>query len=438
MAHAKILILDDDARQAESLKAIFEFIDVEGEQVADPQTWDWSQWRARDWAAVCVGQLASAAERDRSLSRLHAEAPQLPILWLDDTTAGPQDHPTWPLQQPVRHEQLVETLRQVDLYRQSLALKDRPRNVELFRSLVGNSRAIRNVRKLISQVAGSDANVLILGESGTGKEVVARNIHYYSTRRNGPFVAVNCGAIPGDLLESELFGHEKGAFTGAVSSRQGRFEAAQGGTLFLDEIGDLPMELQANLLRFLQEKQIERVGGSQPIAVDVRVLAATHVDLEAAVAKGTFREDLYYRLNVLQVVTAPLRERHGDVAMLANHFSHFYSQETGRRPRSFSEDALVAMGEHGWPGNVRELANRVRRGLVLAEGRQIEAVDLGLQSQQAIALPMATLEDYKHRAERQALCDVLNRHSDNLSVAARVLGVSRPTFYRLLHKHQIR
>lgn len=290
----------------------------------------------------------------------------------------------------------------------------------------------------IQQVAPSEASVLIIGETGTGKELVARHIHNLSARRNRPFVAVNCGAFSESLVEAELFGHEKGAFTGALSAKAGWFEEADGGTLFLDEIGDLPMELQANLLRFLQEKQIERVGGSQPIPVDVRVLAATHVDLEAAVAKGTFREDLYYRLNVLQVVTAPLRERHGDVAMLANHFSRFYSQETGRRPRSFSEGALVAMGQHPWPGNVRELANRVRRGLVLAEGRQIEAVDLGLEGEQAISSPMATLEDYKHRAERQALCDVLNRHSDNLSVAARVLGVSRPTFYRLLHKHQIR
>jgi DNA-binding NtrC family response regulator len=162
------------------------------------------------------------------------------------------------------------------------------------------------------------------------------------------------------------------------------------------------------------------------------------VDLENAIASGRFREDLYYRLNVLQVVTAPLRDRHGDLSMLANHFAHFYSLETGRRPRSFSEDALVAMGKHDWPGNVRELANRVRRGLVLAEGRQIEAQDLGLLSQQAFASNMGTLEDYKHRAERQALCDVLTRHSDNLSIAAKVLGISRPTFYRLLHKHQIR
>ena len=192
-----------------------------------------------------------------------------------------------------------------------------------------------------------------------------------------------------------------------------------------------------SLLRFLQEKHIERVGGSQPIPVDVRVLAATHVDLEKAIELGRFREDLYYRLNVLQVVTAPLRDRHGDLPMLANHFAHFYSLETGRRPRSFSEHALAAMGQHDWPGNVRELANRVRRGLVLAEGRQIEAQDLGLQAQ-GQQQPLGTLEEYKHRAERQALCDVLDRHSDNLSVAAKVLGVSRPTFYRLLHKHQIR
>lgn len=304
--------------------------------------------------------------------------------------------------------------------------------------LLGDSKPIRELRKLLSKLAPTESPVLIRGESGTGKELVARTLHRQSQRHSKPFVAINCGAIPEHLIQSELFGHEKGAFTGAHQRKVGRIEAANGGTLFLDEIGDLPLELQANLLRFLQEKHIERVGGSQPIPVDVRVLAATHVDLEAAIEKKLFREDLYYRLNVLQVVTAPLRERHGDLSMLANHFSHFYSHETGRRPRSFSEDALIAMGKHDWPGNVRELANRVRRGLVLAEGRQIEARDLGLISQHSIATPMGTLEDYKTRAERQALCDVLNRHSDNLSIAAKVLGVSRPTLYRLLHKHQIR
>ena len=317
--------------------------------------------------------------------------------------------------------------------------KGAARTEEPEHELLGDSRAIRELRKLLGKLAPTESPVLIRGESGTGKELVARTLHRESLRHDKPFVAINCGAIPEHLIQSELFGHEKGAFTGAHQRKVGRIEAAHGGTLFLDEIGDLPLELQANLLRFLQEKHIERVGGSQPIAVDVRVLAATHVDLESAIVSGRFREDLYYRLNVLQVVTAPLRDRHGDLSMLASHFSRFYSQETGRRPRTFSEDALSAMGKHDWPGNVRELANRVRRGLVLAEGRQIEPGDLGLHEQvNHVAAPMGTLEDYKHQAERQALCDVLDRHSDNLSVAARVLGVSRPTFYRLLHKHQIR
>ncbi|MBF8722588.1 sigma-54 dependent transcriptional regulator [Pseudomonas guariconensis] len=304
--------------------------------------------------------------------------------------------------------------------------------------LLGESRPIRDLRRLLGKLAPTESPVLIQGESGTGKELVARTLHRQSQRSDKPFIAINCGAIPEHLIQSELFGHEKGAFTGAHQRKVGRIEAANGGTLFLDEIGDLPLELQANLLRFLQEKHIERVGGNQPIPVDVRVLAATHVDLEKAIVQGRFREDLYYRLNVLQVVTAPLRDRHGDLSMLASHFAHFYSVETGRRPRSFSEHALAAMGRHDWPGNVRELANRVRRGLVLAEGRQIEAQDLGLQGVEQEDQPLGTLEDYKHRAERQALCDVLDRHSDNLSIAAKVLGVSRPTFYRLLHKHQIR
>ena len=304
--------------------------------------------------------------------------------------------------------------------------------------LLGDSRPMRELRKLLGKLAPTESPVLIRGESGTGKELVARTLHSQSRRRDKPFIAINCGTIAEHLLQSELFGHEKGAFPGAHQRKIGRIEAANGGTLFLDEIGDLPLDLQARLLRFLQEKLIERVGGSQSIPVDVRVLASTHINLERAVDNGRFREDLYYRLNVLQVVTAPLRDRHGDLTILASHFSHFYSQETGRRPRTFSDAALAAMGRHDWPGNVRELANRVRRGLVLAEGRQIEAPDLGLQELEDDESPMGTLEDYKHRAERQALCDVLNRHSDNLSIAAKVLGVSRPTFYRLLHKHQIR
>ncbi|HCP30284.1 MAG TPA: AAA family ATPase [Pseudomonas sp.] len=307
-----------------------------------------------------------------------------------------------------------------------------------FDSIFQSSRLMAAVVREARRMAPLDAPLLIEGETGTGKELLARACHLASPRGQSPLMALNCAGLPESMAETELFGYGPGAFEGArAEGKLGLLELTAGGTLFLDEIGDLPLELQANLLRFLQEKHIERVGGSQPVPVDVRVLAATHVDLERAIEQGRFREDLYYRLNVLQVVTAPLRDRHGDLPMLANHFAHFYSLETGRRPRSFSEHALTAMGQHDWPGNVRELANRVRRGLVLAEGRQIEAKDLGLQpfAQQP---PLGTLEEYKHKAERQALCDVLDRHSDNLSVAAKVLGISRPTFYRLSHKHQIR
>ncbi|MCO3349348.1 sigma-54-dependent Fis family transcriptional regulator [Pseudomonas aeruginosa] len=313
-----------------------------------------------------------------------------------------------------------------------------PGDAEGEHALLGESLAVRDLRRLLAKLAPTDSPVLIRGESGTGKELVARTLHRQSRRVDKPFVAINCGAIPEHLIQSELFGHEKGAFTGAHQRKVGRIEAADGGTLFLDEIGDLPLELQANLLRFLQEQQIERVGGSRPVEVDVRVLAATHVDLEAAIDAGTFREDLYYRLNVLQVGTAPLRERSEDLPLLANHFSRLYSLETGRRPRRFSEDALAAMAMHAWPGNVRELANRVRRGLVLAEGKQIEAQDLGLECARGDGPPLSSLEVYKLCAERQAMCDALARYGDNLSVAARMLGVSRPTFYRLLHKHRLR
>ena len=302
--------------------------------------------------------------------------------------------------------------------------------------LLGESRPMRELRRLLGKLAPTESPVLIRGEGGTGKELIARTLHGQSQRREQPFISVNCGAASNGLLQEELFGDAGETVDASRQRKPGRIEEANGGTLFLDGIGDLPLDVQANLLRFLQDRHIQVAGDRIP--VDVRVLAATHVDLEAAIRMKRFREDLYYRLNVLQVGTAPLRERHGDLALLANHFAQFYSRETGRRARNFSQDALVAMGKHDWPGNVRELENRVRRGLVLAEGRQIEAFDLGLLGEEEISSSMATLDEYKSRAERQALCDVLTRHSDNLSVAAKVLGISRPTFYRLLHKHQIR
>ncbi|OUM08050.1 sigma-54-dependent Fis family transcriptional regulator [Pseudomonas syringae] len=319
-----------------------------------------------------------------------------------------------------------------------LKRRDAPPAFSVEPEMLGDSRPIRALRRLLSKLAPTDSPVLIRGERGTGKKLIARSLHAQSPRRSKPFVVVDCGADLGHSIHAELFGYEQGAFEGAHEPRAGQIEAADGGTLLLDEVGDLPLEIQAHLMRFLEDGQLQRLGSSESIAVDIRVLAATREDLETAVRKKRFREDLYYQLNVLQVGTAPLRERHGDLALLANHFVHLHSQETGRRARSFSQDALVALGKHDWPGNVRELASRVRRGLVLAEGRQIEAANLGLQGEEETAGSMGTLEEYKSRAERQALCDVLTRHSDNLSVAARVLGISRPTFYRLLHKHQIR
>ncbi|AHG40834.1 Fis family transcriptional regulator [Pseudomonas syringae CC1557] len=303
--------------------------------------------------------------------------------------------------------------------------------------MLGDSRLTRELRRLLSKLAPTEAPVLIRGERGTGKALIARILHAQSRRRGRPFVTFDCGAVANHLIHAELFGHEAGAGDDAPERKAGRIEAANGGTLLLENISDLPLETQAYLLRFLEDGQIKPLGGSEPLSVDVRVLAATESDLETAIRKKRFREDLYYRLNVLQVGTAPLRERHGDLAILANHFAHLYNLDRGRRARSFSQDALIALGKHDWPGNVGELANRVRRGLVLAEGRQIEAGNLGLPDDDVMG-SISTLDEYKSRAERQALCDVLTRHSDNLSMAAKALGISRPTFYRLLHKHQIR
>ncbi len=302
---------------------------------------------------------------------------------------------------------------------------------------LGSSRQATDLRRLICKLAPAESPVLIRGESGTGKELVARALHWKSRRTDAPFVAINCGAIPEHLMQSEVFGHEKGAFTGAHQRKIGRIESADGGTLFLDEIGDLPLDLQANLLRFLQEMQIERVGGDKPIPVDVRVLAATHVDLEEAIRQGQFREDLYYRLNVLEVQTSPLRERRSDITALARHFARIYAGEVGRKPRSFSEEALTAMNQYDWPGNVRELANRVRRGMVMADGRQIKPADLGLAMATNAVDKQLTLREQVMMAEKVALEQALATHPHNMKLVARTLAISRPTLYRLLHKHQL-
>ncbi len=302
---------------------------------------------------------------------------------------------------------------------------------------IGSSSHAVDLRLLIDKMAPTEPPVLIRGESGTGKELVARALHKKSLRAKAPFVAINCGAIPEHLIQSELFGHEKGAFTGAHQRKIGRIESAQGGTLFLDEIGDLPPDLQVSLLRFLQERKIDRVGGSDPIPVDVRILAATNVDLDNAILGGQFREDLYYRLNVLEIRTVPLRERKSDIITLAKHFARFYASEAGHKPRRFSADAFAAMDGYSWPGNVRELANRVRRGMVMAEGKHIEPQNLGFTTTTETGEPPLTLRAQIMAIEKIALEQALAEHPHNMKEVAESLDVSRPTLYRLLHKHQM-
>jgi DNA-binding NtrC family response regulator len=303
--------------------------------------------------------------------------------------------------------------------------------------LIGTCDAIARLRAQVSRVAKVAAPVLIWGESGSGKELTAQAIHAQSDRAAGPFVPINCGAIAPSLIHSELFGYERGAFTGATRGKPGLIESADGGTLFLDEIGDLPKDLQANLLRFLQEKTICRLGSTRNIRVDVRVIAASHVHLQQAVASGAFREDLYYRLAVLPVTVPPLRERRDDLVTLAEHFFHAYASEKSPRLKGFSNRAIEAILDHDWPGNVRELINRVRRALVMSDGRLIMPEDLGLTRGIAAPTP-AALDDTRMRSERRALRECLDRSGHNVSRAARDLGVSRTTMYRLLSKHGMR
>ncbi|MYM37799.1 sigma-54 dependent transcriptional regulator [Duganella qianjiadongensis] len=311
-----------------------------------------------------------------------------------------------------------------------------PATAPVLPHMVGISNAMTRMRGQLQRVAGVLAPVLISGESGSGKELVAQAVHGLSARRKAPFIAVNCAALPASLIHAELFGHERGAYTGASRERRGLIEAAQGGTLLLDEIGDLPLELQASLLRFLQEKTILRLGSTVSRTVDVRVLAATHVDLAQAVARGSFREDLYYRLNVLSLEVPPLRQRREDVLPLAQYFFQQYAGERSRQLRGFSRTAAQALAAHDWPGNVRELLNRVRRAMVMADGRWIMPPDLGLE---AVARSRAELglDDARVLAERAAIAASLLEAGSNVAQAARRLGVSRMTLYRLLAKHGI-
>lgn len=307
-----------------------------------------------------------------------------------------------------------------------------------FEGLVGSCEPMQAVFHVIRRVAPSDVPVLITGGNGTGKELVARAIHRQSQRKDAAFVAINCSAIPDTLIESELFGHEKGAFTGAAQQRKGRIEHAQGGTLFLDEIGDIPLPLQVKLLRFLQDHEIQRLGGKDSIVVDTRVIAATNVDLQSAIRGGRFREDLYYRLCVVTIPVPPLSERQADIPLLARAFLLRCAKEQGKALTGFDSEAMTALINHPWPGNVRELENRVKRAVVMAEGKYITPKNLELEQPGVSGKEATTLKGAREGREKELVLLAMERAQGNISRAAAELGISRPTLYQLLARYGLK
>ncbi len=309
---------------------------------------------------------------------------------------------------------------------------------DVYSGLITRDPQVLRVCRTVEKVASSDATVLILGESGTGKELIARGVHAASARRGERFVAINCAAIPENLLESELFGYEKGAFTGAAKTTPGKIETAHRGTLMLDEIGDLPQPLQAKLLRFLQERVIERIGGRQEIPIDVRIVCATHQDLKALIREGRFREDLYYRLAEIVVTLPPLRERAGDAALLAHAFVRRFAEEQKRGSMSLREDVVRAIEAHSWPGNVRELENCIKRAVIMADGNQITLDDIGLEQTTDHEDVRLDLRQSREEVEKRVVIGALGRADGNVLKAAEILGVSRPTLYDLMHRFGIK
>jgi two-component system NtrC family response regulator len=342
-------------------------------------------------------------------------------------------------QKPVDIDELGMIVRRAfhlyDLERENERLAERPSDGVLG-GMITAAPAMTKVARMIERVAGADVSVMLLGASGTGKELLARGVHDTSPRARKPFIAINCAAIPENLLEAELFGYEKGAFTGAIKTTEGKIELAEGGTLFLDEVGDIPLPLQVKLLRFLQERVIERIGGRKPIAVDVRIVCATHQDLETMISEQRFREDLYYRLAEIVVRIPPLAERHGDPTLLAHHFLKKFGRDLNRSVKGFTPDALAALNAWHWPGNVRELENRMKRAVIMTEGARISAADLDLDDKPEEA-ELLNLKTAREIADRKAIRLALARTENNISNAAKLLGVSRPTFYDLLKQHNI-
>ncbi len=467
MAGATVLVIDCDTARQQYLDSVLGFIDRPVIAVKNCAAWSASVSDSDGVGVVFLGQCESETQQLEILRAIKEWNASMPVLLVADgknPPSVPQEVLSGVLgsmELPLKYPQMVHALHQAEIYHEVRQQAGTRRSVELFRSLVGHSRSISRVRKLIEQVAESDANVLILGESGTGKEVVARRLHYHSTRRNRPFVPINCGAIPADLLESELFGHEKGAFTGAVSARQGRFEMAEGGTLFLDEIGDMSLHMQVKLLRVLQERTFERVGSNKSITANVRIIAATHRNLEDAIEHGRFREDLYYRLNVFPIEMPPLRERAEDVPLLINELIARLEHEN-RGSLSLTPAATLCLAQYPWPGNVRELANLVERLVILFPNGSVDVDDLpekfrpaGLipfriaphsdgDSAQPMALSLAQLpeegldlKEHLNNLEYTLIKQALDEANGVVAQAAKRLKLGRTTLVEKLRKYEV-
>ncbi|WP_076410915.1 sigma-54-dependent Fis family transcriptional regulator [Shewanella sp. UCD-KL12] len=399
----RILLVGNQSERINRLSCVFEFLGEQVELVAI----DKLELRIKNTRFRAL-VIAADSQSKELFQALAAKLPWQPILLLGEQDGISASNILGYIEEPLNYPQLTELLHFCQVFGQAKR-SDTPTSAnqtKLFRSMVGRSTGIAQVRHLISQVASSEATVLVLGQSGTGKEVVARNIHYISDRRDGPFIPVNCGAIPAELLESELFGHEKGSFTGAISARKGRFELAENGTLFLDEIGDMPLQMQVKLLRVLQERVFERVGGSKPIKADVRVVAATHRDLEVMITDGGFREDLYYRLNVFPIEMPALCERKDDIPLLLQELvSRVYNE--GRGKVRFTQRAIESLKEHVWSGNVRELSNLVERLTILYPGGLVDVNDLPVKYRH-IDVPEYSVEISEEELERDALAAIFS------------------------------
>ena len=379
--NSKVIIIDNASKVRSHIAGIMEFMGYETVQVPDPEKWQSKFDNSEGVIMVILGDCGSSKNLLSVFRSIKAVDAYLPIVLANDPETKTRFNQEMDIGSiasidlPLRNQQLESVLQQILIYRQTRHEDGSPRSMELFRSMGGKSTAVKRVRRMVEKVADTEANVLIIGESGSGKEVVARNIHYQSSRRNKPFVPINCGAIPADLLESELFGHEKGAFTGAISTRQGRFEMAEGGTLFLDEIGDMSLPMQVKLLRVLQERTFERVGSNKTITADVRIIAATHVDLETAIEAGRFREDLYYRLNVFPIDMPALKDRAEDLPMLISDLTERLEHEGGVGI-SLTQSAIDSLAHYSWPGNIRELANLIERLSILYPNGVIDVHDI--------------------------------------------------------------